>query len=319
MFGALRSACYSLQKNCAGYLLIQELRHVLLREVHDDLKALAAAGKIQRIEGFKEIRALSHAMSDIGLPLKSFMAPEGLIARPLLDYEVRVLGADSRFYIVDTRTNECVLQVPEGMNLGHIHALVSISGQGPTLRPVINYLLYSKNALMMVAGFDVFHRVWNDIKRASKRASCFPWRTLLELTLLYNMNYGPFGKGAWFEKKQSHLQNFLTTKTPTSEPFRSHLPFICRERGVAEPSTEEEIQIMSDSQAHIANFAAKGPLVKLMRWFSWFESSRFFEGDFLATKMILLDCLASDFLDGLAAEIVLPVDNKDVREMEPLP
>ena len=46
----------------------------------------------------------------------------------------------------------------------------------------------------------------------------------------------------------------------------------------------------------------KGPLIKLMRWFSVFERCLSWKGDFCATKMILESKLATD------SEAVLPAE-----------
>ena len=56
---------------------------------------------------------------------------------------------------------------------------------------------------------------------------------------------------------------------------------------MSEPSGMEEAQALFDSLRSLDSFETKGPLVKLMRWFSWFESMTFLEGELWLTKMVL--------------------------------
>ena len=64
---------------------------------------------------------------------------------------------------------------------------------------------------------------------------------ILELTLLFNINYGPFGSGAWFDKKKVQLDEFMANRSAFTEPFKSYLPLICKERGIPEPTTQEGV------------------------------------------------------------------------------
>lgn len=50
----------------------------------------------------------------------------------------------------------------------------SISNQGPQNMFALNFLQYSDNALLRTCLYDPFHREWNDIKRACKRANLLP-------------------------------------------------------------------------------------------------------------------------------------------------
>ena len=83
-----------------------------------------------------------------------------------------------------------------------------------------------------------------------------------------------------------------------------------------EPSTSEGVRELFQGLEQMRSFNAKGPLVKLMRWFSFFESNVFYQGDLWATKMILedksLDMQADQ--DEEAAFIALPQQSKDARQ-----
>lgn len=81
---------YSHDLDLAGYLPIQDLRRPLISQLDPDLQTLGAEGKLKRIEAFNEARALSHALSIIGLSLNDLRVPELLLARPLRQYELRI-------------------------------------------------------------------------------------------------------------------------------------------------------------------------------------------------------------------------------------
>ena len=110
------------------------------------------------------------------------------------------------------------------------------------------------------------------------------WRTVLELTLVANMNYSPFGSGSWFFKKKAKLQDFLMTRGVNSHAWNNFQHLICQERRLSEPSNLEEAQELFTEMASLQSFATKGPLVKLMRWFSFFESMAFLDGEFTSPQ-----------------------------------
>jgi hypothetical protein len=49
------------------------------------------------------------------------------------------------------------------------------------------------------------------------QAQC--WTIVLYFTMVFNLNYGPFGKGAWFADKQEWLQHFLADHDQNSPQF----------------------------------------------------------------------------------------------------
>ena len=109
------------------------------------------------------------------------------------------------------------------------------------------------------------------MKLSAKRAHGYPWKTMLQLVLLFNINYAPFQSSAFFYKKQAVLENFLGTRTYKDPSFQAAIPKICKERRINEPECAEEEEELFRSLAHMANFQKKGSLVKLLRWMSFFE------------------------------------------------
>ena len=272
----------------AAYLMAQHMVSTMVSELDPDLIPLAKARKLTRVEGFKEIKALSCALQSIGLSLASFIVPPGLTLRPLKPTEYRLEGAGGRFFIVDEHSQQTVPEIPEHVDIGALPCLVSISDQGPNIIGAVNYLQYhAENALLFHAQFDPYHRAWNDLKLAMKKTKPNAWRVVLELTLVCNLNYGPYGSSAWFWKKKARLADFLATQTAFGAAWQKYAPKICQERRIREPTDPIESQDLFDQLRDLETFNQKGPLIKLMRWFSWFESMLFYSGELQATKMVL--------------------------------
>ena len=278
---------YSVEKNLASYLLVQPLRRLLVSDLDDALREDGRKGSLKRVEGYVEVRALSAALKNLGCSLQDFQVPSGLHWKPLSANELRI-QQNGAWWIVNTVDNTATLQIPAGLDMGKIPALVSISDQGPSNLAALNFLQYSESALMLSCQYDPFHRAWNDIKLAARRGRSYPWKTMLELTLVYNLPYGPFGSGSWHSRKQDCLKDFLAENSAASGIFQDHLPLICRELGIQEPQNAAQQQDLFDSLANLRSFCEKGPLVKLMRWFSFFESAVFYSGELWCTRMILL-------------------------------
>lgn len=178
--------------------------------------------------------------------------------------------------------------------------------------------MYSSAALLFWSTWDPFHRCWNDIKGSLKKAKCQAWRCVLELALVANLNYGPFGSSTWFFKKRSKLEQFLLSTSVSHDKWQRFQHLICMERRQAEPSSPEDQQRLLDSMACIESFLNKGPLIKLMRWFSWFESMAYITGDFFATKMILEDAEEDEGSAGEVEVEVLRLNQDHKQELNEL-
>ena len=221
----------------------------------------------------------------MGYGLEEFRVPQTLLARPLKPHEVRLRGNDGRVYIVDTKSNQATPEVGPNIKLSELNIIISISDQGPLNVSSLNFLQYSKGAHMALCLWDPFHRAWNDIKTSAKRAGS--WKTILELTCLFNINYGPFNSSQWWQRKRSLLEEFLASTTIHSEIWTKFEGLIAHERRVCQPTDDDDREELLRQMGAIQNIVIKGPLVKLMRWFSFFQCCTFWQHDFYATKMIL--------------------------------
>ena len=265
----LVSTLYSPALNCAAYMPNQVIRKLIMSDLQPTFVEEAKSSKLGTLEGYSELRALSYAlMQSTGSNLMDFRIPGSLLARPLRDGEARVC-CNGIWYIVGP--GDLVQpEIPAHMDLASLPALVSCSDQGPSNTASLIFLQFAGEGLMIQVQYDCFHRGWNDIKLSAKRARGYPWSVMLKLVVLFNINYSPFGSGAFFHKKHSVLQNFMETKTFRDPSFQAAISNICRERGVPEPVTQQEEEELFNSLPHMTNMIKKGPLIKLMRWMSFF-------------------------------------------------
>ena len=127
----------------------------------------------------------------------------------------------------------------------------------------------------------------NDIKLGLRHSKGKLFKVLLSYALFFNMNYGPAGTKKWLLKKQAEAHSFMQCHHPESEIFNNYLPYICKELQVPEPSSQEGKASIFHKVVHLESFKIHGPLTKLMRWFSWWESFAFHQNEIWLSKMIL--------------------------------
>ena len=130
-------------------------------------------------------------------------------------------------------------QIPDNFNWGDIPVMCHMMDQGAIGVSAVHHMIVSMH-LMVVVFYDYFHRIWNDIKNAAKASKGFFYAIMLKFSLVFNLNYGPFGKGAWFADKQS-WQSDLRSKLSHTDPwFQERAPSIATDNGWATPQTEED-------------------------------------------------------------------------------
>ena len=276
-------AIWSNEIGRAAYVPIQDLKRPTLGQLDPDLQPLGAQGKLQRVEGWAEARALSHALSGLQLSFEDLKVPTGLLARPLQRNELRVANQHNQFFIYNKETKTLTSEIPPHIQLDKVKALISVSDQGPTNRAALHFLAYGPPATQLMLGlqWDVFHRCWNDLKTAMRKAGL--WKMVLSLSITYNLPYGPYNSGQWHHRKVQAAKDFFARH----EAFTSYVPWICWEMGEQEPSFPEDLEALWDKTQDAPHWSKKGPLVKLMRWLSFFQSAHYYRGDHFALKMVL--------------------------------
>lgn len=140
---------------------------------------------------------------------------------------------------------------------------------------------------MLAVQWDPFHRCWNDLKTSLKQALGFPWRMVLSLCIYFNLSYGPYNSGEWFDKKKQMAKEFFHEYHPCQELFQSNIPLIAWEMGIEEPIFADDVEALWKRIMEAPHWSNKGPLVKLMRWLSFFQCCSYYRGDLIASRMVL--------------------------------
>lgn len=277
-------AVWSNQCNTAAYLPIQYVQPIEASELDVEFKVLAQRKQITRVDGYNELRAVAHAMKAVGKDFEMFEVPSNVLWKPLKKEEKRVFR-DGKFWIVNTITGDIAKQIPDDWSFHSQHSLVSISDQGGINRGVLDFAQHML-PLSLVVGYDGQHRTWNDLKASLRSSGLF--RTFLGVAIIFNVGYGPAGSKTWWGKKVAALKAFAANKTCNEEPFLGYMGNICQEREEVEDGSEEQREKMWNAMLNMKGTQVHGPLTKLMRWFSWWESYQFHKGELWFTRLIML-------------------------------
>ncbi len=209
--------------------------------------------------------------------------PEGDFVRPCRGTEVRVANPEGPgFLIYSEEAQQAWPELPSEVPEFSVHW----SDQGSTGAAGMHFLTYSLGYWLWLLP-DPNHRVWNDIKAACKATEAYLWRVVVLLTLVFNLNYSPFGKGQWFSAKRDFHRQWAERATTADPHFQRYAESIARDHGLPAPETPEDLQRLLQMVQGMQSCQKKGPLVKLMRWFSWFESWEFYRTEMHSVKCIL--------------------------------
>jgi len=92
-----------------------------------------------------------------------------------------------------------------------------------------NYLLEMVHIRGVIEG-EPLHRVWNDVKIALKRAGV--WTKVPKLTLIANLNSGPFKNKEWLRLKSEGYMIFLNRLQKDPEFLDSNYDNLCFDRNL---------------------------------------------------------------------------------------
>jgi len=285
------------------------IREVPLEECTDELiiDLLDEGKELQRRPAHAEISALHKAMSTgFGFNLEDLKAPDDVFLRPLQSHEERVSLEDGAFGVKNITTGEAKPEIPAGWKPEFTASL--FADQGSTGAAACNFLTFYCGYLMCRFN-DVNHRVWNDVKSSFKKSRAYTWRVITYFTLVFNINYNPFGKGAWFESKKNRWEDWCKYTTIHNQRFRRYAPSIAedynkrhaRTQGfvpLPRPESDADFQAILDTVKSMQNFQKCGPNTKIMRWWAWFAAyADVFGAELSALKMLLEDYLDDEVLE----------------------
>ena len=237
------------------------------REPHPSVVGHLERGRnLRRQSALDELVALDLSLQKgFGIGLHHFAPPSNDLMRPLKEGERRVpLQSSSaqqpRFGVEDKDGTYLGAELPEQPPAWCTHW----ADQGSIGAAGINFLVYELGYMMLLMP-DPNHRTWNDIKGALKRSKAFFYRTVVLTTLVFNLNYSPFLKGNFFDKKKEFYESWKSTITIEDPLFRKYAEGIAQDHGLAFPQTTEEWNELLHLTKNMKNCNNKGPLVKMMR------------------------------------------------------
>jgi hypothetical protein len=130
---------------------------------------------------------------------------------------------------------------------------------------------------------DPFHRSWNDFKWACSRAKGHINHSMIQMTICYNANYGPWMKAAFMTKKREALLEYismhssceaLSLTTTTGQPkWEDSAIMVAQDAREAPPQDGDSLLKLFDTTVLTnKNFLKKGPYVKMCAWYSILEA-----------------------------------------------
>jgi len=279
------------------------IRHVPLEECAGQLvlDLLEAGHSVQRRSAHSELVALHKALqTGFSFDLDDTRCSEDFVLRPLEAYEERQPLADGGHEVVDTRTGETRPEFPADADREPSRCTASVwADQGSIGAAGFNFLACSLG-YFLCRFFDLNHRVWNDIKAAFKLTKAYHWRTIVYFTLVYNLNYNPFGKGSWFTKKRDTWEDWCKHVTVHDKRLRAYASRIAVEYNLRHhadplftplpesPETDAEFGQILAMVKRLRCMQVVGPSAKLFRWWAWFQCHHdLYSGELWALKMML--------------------------------
>ena len=260
---------YSWQNPMLAYLPPQIIKPIQQHDLTDHLQALAQLQALPRKAAFCNTRSLEHALQSVGWSFSDLKLPEHWVVRPLTALEVKFCHGGV-WYVMDTVSklvNEMYPDAPLPKQL------VVTQDQGSIGVSGLNYLSHNQN-LCVTWVPDWFHRFANDLKGSLQDCQGYFYKTMLELTVVFNLSYGPFKSSTFHEDRQNWLVDLISSNSWQDEQlFLEFVPLICKERNIPEATTPEQLQALWDSLAETPTVLGKGPFVKLSRWGAWWDSA----------------------------------------------
>ncbi len=157
---------------------------------------------------------------------------------------------------------------------------------------------------------DPFHRSWNDFKWACSRATGHLSHAMIQMTICYNANYGPWMKAAFMLKKREALLEYIAlhasaerTLTAVGDTdWEGSSALVAADAREGLPTDMASLQKLFDTTVLTnINFLKKGPYVKMCAWYSILEAINHYDDVWTSWKH-LMQWLATNLMPKGAAE-----------------
>lgn len=158
---------------------------------------------------------------------------------------------------------------------------------------------------------DPFHRSWNDFKWACSRATGHLNHSMIQMTICYNANYGPWMKAAFMLKKREALMEFIalhssakarSSTTVGDMDWEASSTLVADDAREGLPTDAASLQQLFDTTMLTnTNFLKKGPYVKMCAWYSILEAIDHYDIVWTSWKH-LMQWLATNLMPKTAAD-----------------
>jgi hypothetical protein len=116
---------------------------------------------------------------------------------------------------------------------------------------------------------DLFHRSWNDFKRAVRRAKGTLMHTILQLSQVYTVNYGPFMNGGNMSSRREQQSEWAQLFPEAGPEFESLAQEMAIDGRIPKPSSHADLQKLYETLVlDDKNYRNKGEYTKQAAWYS---------------------------------------------------
>ena len=320
-FGGLDTdvvAIWSPEVEIAGYLPPQNVRELRWRESGagepmsaDDRSRLRQRGlrAAPGMKGLDVLRRLSHALTmGAGRFLEDFKCPVRF--EPLTAQQVRYWSSRHKRYMRRARDAPALAdgaveeepELPDAVrDASRVPLLITVSDQVQWQWSAMQFLSHPEGVrLMHVFRVDPFHRGWNNFKAACRAAHGHFLHTVIQMTVAFNVNYGPWLNAAFMGEKREALLEYRLDQTD-KEVWACLVDNVAADCRAAPPgSAEEQEGLFEDTVLRNPSFLKKGPYVKMCTWYSILEAIEYHDPVWTSWKH-LVQWLGSSLLSPTSA------------------
>lgn len=320
-FGGLDTdviAIWSPEAEIAGYLPPQNVRELRWRESGAG-EPMSAADRLrlrQRglrsapgMKGLDVLRRLSHALTmGAGRALEDFKC--SVHFRPLTAQLVRYWSPIKRRYMRRAREAQALAdgavaeepELPDAVrDPAGVPLLITVSDQVQWQWSAMQFLSHPEGlCLMHVFRVDPFRRGWNNFKAACRAAHGHLLHTVIQMTVAFNVNYGPWLNAAFMGEKREALMEYRVDQAD-KEAWTHLVDSVATDGRAAPPgSLEEQEGLFEDTVLCNPSFLKKGPYVKMCTWYSILEAIEYHDPVWTSWKH-LVQWLGSNLLSPTSA------------------
>lgn len=320
-FGGLDTdviAIWSPEAEIAGYLPPQTVRELRWR-VSGAGEPMSAADRSrlrQRglraapgMKGLDVLRRLSHALTmGAGRPLEDFKCPVRF--EPLTAQLVRYWSPRQQRYMRRARNAPALAdgtvaeepELPDAVrDAAQVPLLITVSDQAQWQWSAMQFLSHPEGMhLMHIFRVDPFHRGWNNFKAACRAAHGHLLHTVIQMTVAFNVNYGPWLNAAFMGEKREALMEYRLDQAD-KESWARLVDSVAADSRAAPPgSAEEQEGLFEDTVLQNPSFLKKGPYVKMCTWYSILEAIEYHDPVWTSWKH-LVQWLGSSLLSPTSA------------------